>query len=74
MADAVALEQQAKPAVVAVCDEFAQHGRNMARFLGHASLRQLVLPYPLEALPTEDLKRIAAEFYPRFLATLGATA
>jgi hypothetical protein len=72
--DAVTLEQQAKPAIVAVCDEFAQHGRNMARFLGHAELKQLVLPYPLEALPQEDLKRIAVEFYPQFLDLLGVKA
>jgi hypothetical protein len=59
---------------VAVCDEFAQHGRNMARFLGHASLKQLVLPYPLEALPLAELQRIASDFYPRFLQLLGATS
>jgi hypothetical protein len=72
--DAVTLEQAGKPAIVAVCDEFAQHGRNMARFLGHASLKQLVLPYPLEALPLAELQRIASDFYPRFLQLLGATS
>jgi hypothetical protein len=70
--DAVALEAAGKPAVVAVCDEFAQHGSNMARFLGHPSLKLLVLPYPLEALPEPELQQIAADFYPRFLQLLGA--
>lgn len=72
--DAVTLEQTGKPAIVAVCDEFAQHGRNMARFLGHSALKQLVLPYPLEALPEAELREIAARFYPQFLTLLGATA
>jgi hypothetical protein len=70
--DAVTLEQERKPAVVAVCDEFAQHGSNMARFLGHPSLKMLVFPYPLEARPEGELRQIAAEFYPKFLQLLGA--
>jgi hypothetical protein len=72
--DAVALEDNAKPAVVAVTAEFSEHGRNMARFLGHPSLKILVLPYPLEARPEEELRRIAADYYPRFLELLGAAA
>jgi hypothetical protein len=72
--DAVTLEQAGKPAIVAVCDEFAQHGRNMARFLGHSNLKALVLPYPLEALPEAELRRIALDYYPQFLKLLGATA
>jgi hypothetical protein len=70
--DAVALEAAGKPSIVAVCDEFAQHGTNMARFLGHSGLKQLVLPYPLEARPEAELRQIAAEFYPPFLRLLGA--
>ena len=72
--DAVTLEQAGKPAVVAVCDEFAQHGGNMARFLGHPSLKLLVLPYPLEARPEAELRQIAADYYPKFLELLGAAA
>ncbi len=70
--DAVALEAAGKPAVAAVCDEFAQHGSNMARFLGHPALKLLVLPYPLEARPEQELRQIAADYYPRFLQLLGA--
>jgi hypothetical protein len=69
--DAVALEAAGKPAVVAVCDEFAQHGSNMARFLGHPALKMLVLPYPLEARPESELRQIAADYYPKFLQLLG---
>jgi hypothetical protein len=70
--DAVALEGAGKPAVVAVCDEFAQHASNMARFLGHPDLKMLVLPYPLEARPASELREIAATHYPKFLQLLGA--
>lgn len=71
--DAVTLEAAGKPSVVAVCSEFETHGRNMATFLGHGRLKVLVLPYPLEARPADELRRIAAEAYPRFLDLLGAT-
>jgi hypothetical protein len=70
--DAVTLEDAGKPAVVAVCDEFETHGRNMAMFLGHSGLKMLVLPYPLEARPADELRRIAADLYPTFLNLLGA--
>jgi hypothetical protein len=70
--DAVALETAGKPSIVAVCDEFAQHGTNMARFLGHSALKMLVLPYPLEAREEAELRQIAADYYPRFLQLLGA--
>jgi hypothetical protein len=70
--DAITLEDAGKPAVVAVCDEFAQHGSNMARFLGHPALKMLVFPYPLEARPEAELREIAAAHYPRFLQLLGA--
>lgn len=70
--DAVTLEDAGKPAVVAVCEEFEAHGRNMAGYLGHGRLKFLVLPYPLEALPADELRAIAADAYPRFLDLVGA--
>jgi len=70
--DAVTLENLAKPAVVAVCSEFQQHGRNMASYLGHSQLKMLVLPYPLESRPEAEIRAIAAEHYPTFLELLGA--
>jgi hypothetical protein len=72
--DAVTLEDTSKPAIVAVCSEFEDHARNMARYLGHDNLKMLVLPYPLEARPAEELKAIARDNYPAFLTMLGVTA
>jgi hypothetical protein len=69
--DAVAVEEQGKPVVAMVCEEFIVHGRNVARHLGHADLKILVLPYPLEALPAEELDAIADEYYPKALELLG---
>ncbi len=70
--DAVALEAKGKPAVVSVTEEFATHAHNMAAHLGHPDLKVLVLPYPLEARPEDELRAIAAEAYPRFLDVIGA--
>lgn len=72
--DAVSLEKQKRPAIVAVTSEFAQHAHNMANHLGHKDLKVLVLPYPLEARPEEELRKIAFEYYPKFLELLGTTA
>lgn len=71
IADAVAIEEHHKPVIAVVTDEFATHGHNMARHLGHADLRILVLPYPLEARPEAELSAIADDFYPRALDLLG---
>lgn len=72
--DAVSLERAGKPSVVAVCEEFETHGRNMARSLGHGDLKHLVLPYPLEGRPEDEIRAIAHEYYPQFLEVLGAKA
>src|SRR5436305_5966231 len=72
--DAVTVEEHAKPVVAVVCEEFVVHGRNVATHLGHADMKILVLPYPLEALPEPELRAIADEFYPQMLALLGATS
>jgi hypothetical protein len=71
IADAVALEQRSRPVIAVVTDEFATHGANMANHLGHGDLRILVLPYPLEARPNDELLEISAEAYPRALDLLG---
>jgi hypothetical protein len=71
--DAVTLEAHSKPSVVVVTSEFETHARNMASFLGHGDLEVLVLPYPLEARPDDELLAIAAEYYPKALELLGAT-
>jgi hypothetical protein len=72
--DAVTIEDHEKPVVAIVCEEFNVHGRNVATHLGHGGLKILVLPYPLEALPADELHAIADEYYPQVLELLGATA
>lgn len=71
--DAILVEQRKKPVVAAICEEFVTHARTTATFLGHPSLKILVLPYPLETRAAPELARIADAFYPQFLQTLGAT-
>ena len=46
----------AKPAVVVVTAEFDRFATQIATHHGHPSLRKLVLPYPLEGLPEEELR------------------
>ena len=65
-------QELGKPTVAAICEEFIHHGRTMSGVLGHPKLEMLVLPYPLEGRPEEELATIAAEFYPRMLELLGA--
>jgi hypothetical protein len=71
IADAVAIEQRERPVIAVVTEEFATHGHTMARHLGHGGLSVLVLPYPLEARPEDELLAISAEYYPRALQLLG---
>ncbi len=66
------MEAQDKPAAVVVTAEFERLARQMAAHLGHPSLRVVVLPYPLEGLPREELISIAANAYPDVLLAIGA--
>jgi hypothetical protein len=70
--DAVIVEQFKKPVVAAITDEFKVHGENIARMEGHADLKRLILPYPLEGLPEAELREIAEQWYPKFLDMIGA--
>jgi hypothetical protein len=70
--DAVTIESRGKPVIAVVCEEFHEHARNVATHLGHGDLKILVLPYPLEARPDDELRAIAEEFYPRALELIGA--
>ncbi len=72
MRDAVIVEQAGKPVVAAITDEFKVHGDNIARMEGHADLKRLILPYPLEGRPEADLREIAEQWYPKFLDMIGA--
>lgn len=72
MRDAVIVEQFKKPVVAAITDEFKVHADNIARMEGHADLKRLILPYPLEGRPEADLREIAEQWYPKFLDMIGA--
>jgi hypothetical protein len=67
----VVVERLEKPAVVVVTEEFESFAHRLAAHQGHPSLRLLVLPYPLEGRPDEEVRAIAADAYPRLLRTLG---
>jgi hypothetical protein len=58
---------------VVVTAEFERLAHQVAKHNGHASLRVLVLPYPLEGLPHDELVAIAAAAYPELLRSIGAT-
>ena len=68
------MEELEKPAVVVITEEFVTIATRIAALKGHASLRQLVLPYPLETRPEDECREIGREYYPKLLALLGATA
>jgi hypothetical protein len=68
------VEELEKPAVVVITEEFVTIATRIAALKGHASLRQLVLPYPLETRPEDECREIAREYYPQLLSLLGATA
>lgn len=53
-----------------VTEEFVSIATQIARIKGHAELRQLVLPYPLEGLPDDRVRAIGREAFPRLVRTL----
>lgn len=56
-----------------ITEEFVTIANRIAALKGHASLRRLVLPYPLETREEEECRAIARDFYPRLLDLLGVT-
>jgi hypothetical protein len=68
------VEEREKPAVVVVTEEFVTIASRIAALKGHASLRRLVLPYPLETREEDECRAIAREYYPKLLTTLGVRA
>jgi len=57
--------------VVVVTAEFVKLAAQLAELRGHPSLRTLVLPFPLEGRPEEEVRAIAEDAYPRLLRLLG---
>ena len=61
-----------KTAVAVVTAEFEALAHTMAANAGRSGLRVHVLPYPLDTLPEDDVRKIAIEHWPLVLETLGA--
>ena len=66
------VEDLAKPVVLVVTEEFARIASELARLRKHSALRTLVLPFPLEGRPDEEVRDIAASAYPQLVQLLGA--
>ena len=66
------MEKLGKPAVVVVTAEFDRFATQIATHHGHPSLRKLVLPYPLEGRPEQELRQIATDAFPTLLELVGA--
>jgi hypothetical protein len=60
--------------VVVVTAEFDRFATQIATHHGHPSLRKLVLPYPLEGLPEQELLQIATDAYPTLRDLIGAAS
>jgi hypothetical protein len=67
----VLVEALEKPSVVVITEEFGVIASRVAVMKGHASIRRLVLPYPLETRDEEECRAIGRAFYPRLLDLLG---
>ena len=65
------MEELQKPTVVVITEEFGVIASRVALMKGHASLRRLVLPYPLESRDEAECRAIGRAFYPRLLDVLG---
>jgi len=70
--DTVAVAGGGKTAVAVVTAEFEVLAQTMAANAGRPGLRVLVLPYPLESLPENEVRAIAREHWPLVLQALGA--
>jgi hypothetical protein len=71
--DTAVVAERGKTAVAVATAEFEALAHTMAANAGRPGLRVHVLPYPLETLPEEVVRKIAREHWPLVLATLGAT-
>jgi len=69
--DAVAALSEGKAAVAVVTQEFEALAHTMAANAGRPGLRVLVLPYPLEIRPEEEVREIARQHWRPFLRSIG---
>ena len=72
MLSSVRIQERGLPAVAVVTGSFEDLAYRMREHNGHPELNVLVLPYPLEDRPEEEVRQVARDFYPRLLELLGA--
>jgi len=70
----VELEKRGLPAVAIVTESFADLATQMAQHNQRPDLNVLVLPYPLDDRPEDEIRAVAREYYPHLLSMLGATS
>jgi hypothetical protein len=71
--DAVVVADGGRTAVAVVTEEFEELARTMAANAGRPGLRILVLPYPLDTRPEDEVRAVARALWPDALTALGAT-
>jgi hypothetical protein len=62
---------EGKTAVAVVTQEFEVLAHTMAANAGRPGLRVLVLPYPLETRPEQEVRDVAREHWRPFLRSIG---
>ena len=67
----MAVTSRGKTAVAVVTEEFVPLAHTMAANAGHAALRVLVLPYPLDTRPEPEVREIGRRHYRSLLRALG---
>jgi hypothetical protein len=60
-----------KAAVAVVTQEFEALAHTMAANAGRSGLRVVVLPYPLETRPEEEVRSVARDHWGPFLRSIG---
>ena len=71
MHDAVVALAGGKTAVAVVTQEFEALAHTMAANAGRPGLRVLVLPYPLESRPEEEVRAVARDQWRSLVRTIG---
>jgi hypothetical protein len=69
--DAVVALSGGKAAVAVVTEEFEALAHTMAANAGRPGLRVVVLPYPLETRPEEEVRNVARDHWRPFLRSVG---
>lgn len=72
MLSTVKLEAKGLPAVAVVTAVFEDLAYRMAEHNQRPDLKVMVMPYPMEDKPEDEVREIARTFYPALLDAVGA--